>query len=202
MKGDVESWRRWNSCLSFTSRKPLVAATCLSVMERLFTWAPPPALDRCWAQFIMEHEDWSQDVNPSLAIALYTLCSTCLHYPHVSQWIGITSPTHPSLNCCHHIYPYTRHANRAVAAFCSWDFINFSLTSVHTKLGKKSLYFAPSTWNTLQQDLKPSGLIPLSNFKFISSRLVVVHYAHCQILIFLPSLQQRALALLFIQNPP
>lgn len=113
----------------------------------------PPLVSRLWrhclhehlhqlltdvgAQFIMEHEDWSQDVNPSLTIALYTLCSTCLHYPHVNHWIGITSPTHPSLNSCHHIYPYTCHANSAVVAFCSWDFINFSLHSVCTELGKR-----------------------------------------------------------------
>lgn len=118
----------------------------------------------------MEHEDLSQDVNPSLAIALYTLCSTCLHYPHVNHWMGITSPTHPSLNRCNHIYPHTRHANSAVIAFCSRDFINFSLPSVCTKFGKKSLCSTPSTWNTLQQDLKLSSLIPLGDFKFISSR--------------------------------
>ncbi len=65
-------------------------------------------------------------------------------------------------------------------SLCSQGFITFSIPSVHTEFGKKAFsYSAPPAWNTLQQELKLSSMIPLGDFKLLLRNLERASMGDC-----------------------
>ena len=69
------------------------------------------------------------------------------------------------------IFTYISHKQYSYS-LRSQNYITLSVPSVHTVLGKKAIsYSAPSTWNALQQELKLTSLIPITDFKLILKKL-------------------------------
>ena len=165
---------RNKACFSTSARKRLVAATFL------------PLLDYGDVVYMnaSAHSLHLLDAVYHGALRFITNCKPLTHHCTLYSLVNWTSLSmRRSLHCYKLIYTamlgllplyistYISHKQYSYSLRSQND-ITLSVPSVRTVLGKKAIsYSAPSTWNTLQQELKLTSLIPITDFKLILKKL-------------------------------
>ena len=173
---------RNKSCFSFNARKRLVAATFLPVLDYgdiVYMNAPTHSLKLLDAAY---HG----------ALRFITDCKPLTHHCTLYSLVNWSSlSTRRLLHWYHFIYKSIlgllptylssfmsrKHFSHSLR---SQDCITFTVPSVRTELGKTAFsYSAPSTWNSLQQSLKLSHLIPLEDFKYLLNTMETSSFRTC-----------------------
>lgn len=134
-------WALWQR-VALWWRKPLFLRVCARVCMTNFWW---PVYER-----------FALTVLPGMYTTVVTHMQPFFHSPSVDSFSGITSSTKRSLDCTTRIYRPTCDADSAVTACAPTPLLTSVFPQFVQKLGKKAFFpsSAPSTWNTLQPDLK------------------------------------------------
>ena len=166
---------RIKSCLSFESRKRLVSATFMSVLDYgdvLYMHASSNSLH-------------SLDTVYHGALRFITGFKSLTHHCLLYARVGWSSLSARRLNhwriliykCILGLLPsylltYISQKSTASYNLRSQDLFLLSVPKVRTELGKKAFRFAaPHAWNELQKDLKLKDLVSLDTFKSMLSNL-------------------------------